>query len=124
MTIAMFLAAGAAAGAEPATMRVENGVLVEGIRCLNDASQTYTLYLPHDYTADRRWPALLVFDPRGRSVHAAERFQAAAERWGWVVLSSNDTRSDGPWEPNLKAIQALWPEVHERYAVDDRRVYA
>lgn len=124
LTIAALLAAGAAAGAEPATMRVENGALVEGMQCLNDPSQTYTLYLPHGYTADRRWPALLVFDPRGRSVHAAERFLPAAERWGWVVLSSNDTRSDGSWEPNLKAIQALWPEVHERYAVDERRVYA
>lgn len=124
LTIAALLAAGTGAGAEPATIRVENGVLVEGMRCLKDPSQTYTLYLPHGYTADRRWPALLIFDPRGRSVHAAERFQAAAERWGWVVLSSNDTRSDGTWEPNLKAIQALWPEVHERYAVDERRVYA
>jgi tetratricopeptide (TPR) repeat protein len=124
LMIAALLAAGTAAGTEPATLRVETGVLVEGMQCLVDPSQTYTLYLPRGYTADRRWPALLVFDPRGRSVHAAERFLPAAERWGWVVLSSNDTRSDGPWEPNLKAIQALWPEVHERYAVDERRVYA
>ena len=124
MTTAALLAAGTLAAAEPATIRVENGVLVEGMKCLADPSQTYSLYLPRDYSTDRSWPALLIFDPRGRSVHAAERFLPAAERWGWVVLSSNDTRSDGSWEPNLKAIQALWPEVHERYAVDERRVYA
>ena len=41
-----------------------------------------------------------------------------------MLLSSNDTRSDGPGEPNVKALQALWPEVHLRYATDPRRIYA
>ena len=71
-----------------------------------------------------RWPALLVLDPRGRSVVAASLFREAAEAHGWILLSSNDTRSDGPAEPNVKALQALWPEVHERYATDPRRIYA
>jgi predicted esterase len=124
LLLATLLAAGAVAADEPPTPRAPTGVLVEGLSCLADPSQTYTLYLPSAYPGGRRWPALLIFDPRGRSVHAAERFLPAAERWGWVLLSSNDTRSDGPWEPNLKAIQALWPELEARYAVDPKRVSA
>src|SRR6185503_1523595 len=62
--------------------------------------------------------------PRGRAVLAAEVFKPAAERFGWVILSSYDTRSDGPMEPNIKAIDALWPEVHERFATDPARIYA
>ncbi len=108
----------------PAALTVPAGELVEGVACLSDPTQTYTLYLPSAYSSNRTWPALFVFDPRGRSVQAAERFRAAAERWGWLILSSNDTRSDGPWEPNLKAIQAMWPEVHERFAVNPDRIYA
>ena len=100
------------------------GQLVEGMRCASDPSQSYTLYLPRAYTAARRWPALLVFDPRGRSVLAAELFRAAAEAHGFILVSSNDTRSDGPMEVNTKALQALWPEVHLRYASDPRRIYA
>jgi len=124
LLLATLLAAGAIAADEPASLPVRTGVLVEGVACRADPSQTYTLYLPSAYPGGRRWPALLIFDPRGRSVSAAERFVASAERWGWIVLSSNDTRSDGPWEPNLKAIQALWPELEARYAVDPKRVYA
>ncbi len=100
------------------------GRLVEGVQSARDPRETYTLYLPSEYTEERRWPALLVFDPRGRSKLAAELFRDAAETYGWIVLSSDGTRSDGPMEPNRRALAALWPEVHERYATDPRRIYA
>lgn len=100
------------------------GEMVEGVACQNDPSQTYTLYLPPGYDPSQRWPVLLVFDPRGRSVLAAELFRDAAEEYGWIIVSSNDTRSDGPMEPNVRAINALWPEVHTRYPSDTSRLYA
>jgi predicted esterase len=98
--------------------------MVQGIACASDPSQTYTLYLPPGFSNDRRWPVLLVFDPRGRSVLAAELFREAADTYGWILVSSDNTRSDGPWEPNEKAIAALWPEVHDRLPADFERVYA
>jgi len=100
------------------------GQLVEGLACRSDPTQTYTLYLPSRYTSTKRWPALLVFDPRGRSVHAAEIFQRAAEEYGWLILSSDNTRSDGPWEPNNRAMRAMWPELFERWSADPHRIYA
>jgi predicted esterase len=66
---------------------------------------------------------LLILDPRGRSVTTAELFRETAEEYGWVLLSSNDTRSDGPMEPNVRALQALWPEVHTHYGTDPERIY-
>jgi poly(3-hydroxybutyrate) depolymerase len=99
------------------------GTLVEGVATTADPTQTYTLYLPSGYRQDRRWPLLLVFDPRGRARLAAELFRPAAERHGWIVVSSADTRSDGPMEPNLKALRALWAETHSRFANDPRRIY-
>ncbi|MEM7350671.1 MAG: hypothetical protein AAF657_07685 [Acidobacteriota bacterium] len=100
------------------------GELIEGIACETDPTQTYTLYLPSGHNAERRWPGLLIFDPRGRSVQAAELFRDAAETYGWVILSSNDTRSDGPADPNTRAIQAMWPEAHSHYSIDPKRIYA
>lgn len=100
------------------------GELVEGVECLADPTQTYTLYLPSAYTPERRWPLLLVFDPRGRSRLAAELFREGAETYGWIVLSSDGTRSDGPMGPNQRALDALLPELDRRWPVDPRRVYA
>ena len=119
----LFCAAGLAAAEVPA-LRVPVGEMVEDIACASDPTQTYTLYLPSGFTNERRWPVLLVFDPRGRSVLAAELFREAADDYGWIIVSSNDTRSDGPMEPNIKALNALWPEVHTRLAADNRRIYA
>ncbi len=119
--LALLAAAGARGGTAPPLIP---GSLIEGFHCSSDPTQSYTLYLPSAYDASRQWPVLLVFDPRGRGTLGAELFRPAAERFGWIVVSSNDTRSDGPWEPNQRAVNALWPEVHTRFRSDPQRIYA
>jgi len=98
------------------------GRIIDRVECRSDRSRTYALYLPSRYDPKEKYPALLVFDPRGRGRLAAEQFLDGADRRSWLVLSSNETRSDGPMEPNLRALRALWPEL-SRYAVDERRIY-
>ena len=114
----LFAFALSVAAAEP-----ERGKLVENVAARNDATQTYTLYLPSSYDAAKKYPALVILDPRGRGTTAAEVFRPAAEEFGWILVSSNQTRSDGDWEPNVKALRALLPDVTERYATDPKRVY-
>jgi len=120
----VLLCAAGAAAAEVPPLRAPVGEMVEGIECASDPTQTYTLYIPSTFTNDRRWPVLLVFDPRGRSLLAAELFQDAAETFGWIIVSSDNTRSDGPMKPNTIALQALWPEVHTQLPADFNRIYA
>jgi len=102
---------------------LERGRLIEGLECRSDPTQTYTLFLPRAYAPERPSPALIVLDPRGRSVHAAEHFREAAEEYGWILLSSNDSRSDTSSDPNIRALRALWPEAQGRYAADPKRTY-
>ncbi|HYH09405.1 MAG TPA: hypothetical protein VEK11_20325 [Thermoanaerobaculia bacterium] len=101
----------------------ERGKLIENVVTREDASQTYTLYLPTSYSVDQKHALLLIFDPRRRGTMAAEIFRAAAEEHGWILISSNGTESDGPIEPNEKALRALLPELG-RWAHDPRRIYA
>ncbi|HEX6975539.1 MAG TPA: hypothetical protein VF147_14135 [Vicinamibacterales bacterium] len=101
-----------------------SGRMVEKVACPSDPTQTYTLFLPPGYTTERRWPLLFVFDPRGRGTVAAEIFRDAAEKHGWIIASSDNTQSDGEWEPNRRAIAAMWPDVLSGYAVDPKRIYA
>ena len=107
------------AGSSPQPAR---GVLVEHVSCPSDTTQTYTLYLPSAYQTTRAWPLLLVFDPGARAARAAEVFREAAERFGWIVAASENSRN-GPWEPTLRAVNAMWPALLGGYAVDQRRVY-
>ncbi|HSS77403.1 MAG TPA: hypothetical protein VLV54_11730 [Thermoanaerobaculia bacterium] len=100
------------------------GKLVERIACAGHPEQTYALYLPKGYTPEHPWPILYAFDASSDGRRVAELFQSAAEKYGWIVVSSWNTASDGPMEPNFKAMSALWADTHARFAIDDSRVYA
>lgn len=116
--------AAATTAGDSALTRLAPGEIHSGIEAVPDPTQTYELYLPKTFDPAKRWPLLLVFDPRSRGKVAAEIFVPAAERWGWIVASSNNTMSDGPWEPNVKAVNAMVPDLLERLPIDEKRIYA
>ena len=98
--------------------------MVESVAVRTDPSETYALYLPASYQPDRSWPILYAFDARSDGRFVAELFRAGAEKYGFIVASSNTSASDGPLEPNIKSMRAMWADTHERFAIDDKRVYA
>lgn len=107
--------------AAPDSFRV--GAVTETVHSLNDTSQTYALYLPSSYSSARRFPVLFLMDPRGRALLPMRLFQVAAERYGYIVLSSYQTQSDGPIEPNDKAVNAMLTDAQSRFSIDIHRFY-
>lgn len=104
------------------TDELPRGRVVERVATLGDASQTYALYLPSRYVRERAWPVLYCFDPMGRGRVPVERFREAAEKYGWIVVGSNNSRN-GPLRPSFEATQAMWTDVQARLSIDSRRVY-
>ncbi len=98
--------------------------IVPRVACRAEPEHTYALYLPSSYTAGKPLPILYLFDARSRGPFAAERFRAAAEELGFILASSNESRSDGPWAPNIATMKAMWDDTHTRFALDPKRVYA
>ncbi len=121
---AALLPAAAGSAPPPAVSELSRGRIVDKVACAAEPAETYTLYLPAGYTADRAWPILYLMDPRSRGALAAERFRPGAEAFGYILASSNNSLSDGPMEPNLKAMRTLWADTHARFRIDDRRAYA
>ena len=99
------------------------GAVVEQVTTLADSSERYALYLPSGYRTDRTWPVLYLLDPGGRALVPLRLFQSAAERYGYVVLSSYNSRSDSTVDPTSRALAALFTETEQRYAADVRRLY-
>lgn len=118
-----FLVAGPLLSAD-APAAFPRGEVVPKVSCAGTPDQSYALYLPSNYSPDRPWPILYVLDPRGRGAHAAEVFRAGAERFGYILASSNNTASDTAMNPNFDAMRAVWNDTHARFPLDDRRVYA
>lgn len=116
----------AAAAAKPAApaAAMPRGSIVEKVVAERDPTESYALYLPSRYDPARRWPIVYLFDARKHGMIPIERFRAGAETYGYILASSYNSASDGPFEPNLLAMRAMWADTHHRFPIDDKRIYA
>jgi hypothetical protein len=111
------------AAQQPAPNRPsQRGEIVSAVACAAQPSQTYALYLPSSYTPERRWPIVYVFEPFARGSVPLKLMSAAAERYGYVLVASNNARN-GAIAPELEAADAVWKDTRSWLAIDDQRIY-
>jgi predicted esterase len=101
---------------------LQRGTIVDPVRCTDDEAQTYALYLPSTYAPERKWSVLLAFHPAARGRLMVEKYQAAAEQYGYIVAASNNSRN-GPYAVSMTAAQAMMTDVSRRFSIDPQRVY-
>ena len=99
------------------------GQIIDEVKCEKDAAESYALYLPSNYTADRAWPVLLAFDPRANGRSPVATYQAAAEKYGYIVAGSKNSRN-GPYNIGISAAHAMYADVTARFHTNPRRIYA
>ncbi len=97
------------------------GRIIDEVACAADAAQSYALYIPRAYAPDRSWPVIFAFDPGGRGRVPVERYEAAAEQYGFIVAGSNNSRNGSP--EIGRAVDAMTSDVMSRFRIDERRVY-
>ena len=104
------------------TADLPRGRVIERVPCADDPSQSYALYVPSAYTADREWPVIFAFDPSGRGLNPVEHYQAAAEKYGYIVAGSNNSRN-GDWKVSMAAVSAITRDVSARFNISAKREY-
>ena len=100
----------------------ERGTIVDSLRVDNTPKETYALYLPTGYDPAVPAPIVFIFDPAARGRHAVEFFIPAAERYGYILVCSNQTRN-GPYDRNFEIANRLFTQVFSRFQIDPKRVY-
>jgi len=98
------------------------GTVIANVVCSADSKQSYALYLPSAFSAARKWPIIYLFDPLARGKVAVESVRAAAEKFGYIVVASNNSRN-GPMEDSTAAANAVWRDTQERFPVEEQRRY-
>jgi len=101
---------------------VPRGTIVDELKCAADATQTYALYVPSTYSADRPWNLLIAFHPGARGRLMVEKYVAAAEQYGYIVAGSNTSRN-GSWSVSAAAVRAMSADLGRRFAIDAERIY-
>ncbi|HBB89155.1 MAG TPA: hypothetical protein DC047_16230 [Blastocatellia bacterium] len=97
------------------------GQVIESVTTKADPQQSYALYLPSGYTPEKKWPMLYAFDPAARGKLPVSLFKEAAEKFGYIVVGSNNSKNGIQVGP---VIQAVLEDTSGRFAIDPQRVYS
>jgi dienelactone hydrolase len=108
--------------APPTSTAPQPGILLPHETCAAHPDQTYALYLPSAYTPNKKWPIIYAFDPAARGNLPVELLKDAAERYGYIVAGSNNSRN-GAWKVEIDAAQAVSDDTRTRLSIDEHRVY-
>ena len=98
------------------------GVIIPEIVASAHPEQSYALYLPSKYSPEKKWPIVYAFDPAARGSMPVVLMKDAAERFGYIVVGSNNSRN-GSWKIEAQAAQAMFQDTGNRLAIDNQRVY-
>ena len=101
----------------------QRGRIIDTVICVNHSGQSYTLYLPSAYSEKARWPVILIFDPGGQGALAVRVFSRAAEKYGYILACSLNSRN-GPLNDNFAAAGFLLNDLAQRFTLDNKRIYA
>jgi len=103
--------------------RIVKGGVTDSLPIPSASSNTYALYTPSDYSSEKKWPVIFVFDPEGRGATTANLFRAAAENQKYLIASSNIKLKSKPIDTIINSAAAMMNEVLNSLPVDTTNVY-
>ncbi len=104
-------------------LTIRKGVVVDSLAVNDSIPETYAIYLPQDFTMDKTWPAIFVFDAEGKARSAVQLFRIAAEEQGYIIISSNNVDENNPLIENIRTASRLINKVLFYFPVDRNGVY-
>ncbi len=102
--------------AQGTSILLEKGRIIPKVICEIDTEQSYALYLPSDYSVEKKWSIIYIFEPAARSLIPMRLFKEAAEKYKYILLCSNNSRN-GPSKNIVNAIKAMWIDSHKRFSI-------
>lgn len=91
------------------------GQVVDSVEVKQGTHLSY--YLPVNYDEKSSWPVIYSFDPSGNAHKAVASFQKAAEKYGYIVLSSDAVRN-GSYQENYRHARDLFEVSKTMFNLD------
>ena len=99
------------------------GQVIEKITCQSDPTQSYAMYLPSTYTTDKIFPIIYAFDAHGTGKLPVSKYKDLAERYGYILVASNNSKNGIPWEESQSIANMMFDDTHNRLSLNTARVY-
>lgn len=99
------------------------GIVVDSVICSDDPSQIYAVYLPTKYDSYKKWPIIYFFDPHGVGNLPLILYKDLAEKYGFILAGTYNSKNGMPWESTEKVAHTLIKDTRARLSVDNNRLY-
>jgi pimeloyl-ACP methyl ester carboxylesterase len=110
----------AAPAARPDSFAV--GKVIDTITCTADAGQSYAAYIPSKGNK-KAWPVIYFFDPHANGSLPLNKYKALAEKYGFLLIGSNNSKNGNDWQLTEAIWQILAGDTKKRFNIDPQRIY-
>ncbi|MEI7597311.1 MAG: hypothetical protein WCK02_16295 [Bacteroidota bacterium] len=99
------------------------GKVISNVQCRFDVTKSYALYLPSTYSKAKNYPIIYAFDAHGAGLLPVELFKDEAEKYGYILVGSNNSKNGNKWEVTSEIYDTLYNDTHRRFSIDNQRLY-
>jgi len=103
--------------------RLSPGQVIPNVTCINDSTISYALFLPKNYDPTKRYPLIIAFDSHAAGKLPVDLFSHEAERFGYIVAGSNNSKNGVAWEITSGQYRIMRKDILQRLSIDTSRIY-
>jgi len=96
--------------------------IIDSVFINGNSGESFALYLPAKYDTSILSPIVFIFDPVARGKTGIHPFIKASEKYGYILVCSNDSRN-GPYKSNYDIASRLFEKVQGEFMIDENRIY-
>lgn len=101
---------------------LKKGVVIDSLAVSDTQGESFALYLPNSYQPEALSPIVFIFDPGGRGKSGVSPFVSAAEKYGHILVCSNNSRN-GPQKENFEIANRLTNHIFNNFNIADDQLY-
>lgn len=101
---------------------LEYGTVIDTIWSKSNSKHSYSLYVPKNYTKDKKWPVLIGLEPAARGSLPTEKYASLFEKYGIIFICSNVSRN-GPMEIINESFDVMYNDIFEMFNIDKKQIY-
>ncbi|MCK9611334.1 MAG: hypothetical protein PHR81_02440 [Bacteroidales bacterium] len=101
----------------------EKGKIISKVNCHKNATHAYALYLPLNYSEEKKSPLIICFDPTANGLIPLELLKSCAEKYGYILAGSLVSRNGMTWETAAAHYDIMLEDIEARFSIDPGRIY-
>ena len=96
--------------------------VIARVECSKNPALSYALFLPARHKENISLPALIFTDPHGDGSLPLNMYSALAEKYGVILIGSNDCKNGLTFNQASPILQVLTSEVFSRFKADGKQI--